>query len=253
MRVRVKSLHYDVSFPDDTKIVAEAAPTLMVELPGFECELGHEELLVRPLAAYGDEASAVAALWPLLDAWQATTELEHGYPLAFKFVRSQLEELEPSPNATVVFAGVAEIGVVAEGVRVTQLRKEFPGPAPEVTRVGDLTLNLMQRIRRMKNGEELVTGGAYYILTTLEGHLGGKSGIASTLNTTVGLLDKLGKLASTEDPVYGRKGGGRTGNITSDDLRWLQAACRSLTARLLRHEAGASIPERLQADDVGAP
>jgi len=105
----------------------------------------------------------------------------------------------------------------------------------------------------MKRGEELVTGGAYYILTSLEDRFVDKRNIAAELNTTVGLLERLGVLASTEDPTYGRKAGGRPGPLSQEDLLWLRAACRCLIARLLRHEAGVAMPELLTADNVGPP
>ena len=62
-------------------------------------------------------------------------------------------------------------------------------------------------------------------------------------------MDKLGRLASTEDPQLGRKAGGHPGPLTSEDVIWIKAACHQLIKRVMQYEAGIQhLPQITMAD-----
>jgi len=245
----VAALYYGVTYLDTTQIVSANAPTETASVASFECTVTRERLTAKPVIDYPDEDSARAALEPTLHAWEATTELIDGYPVRFDFEQSQMEVVDPSEGNTVAMAGVAMVAVATLEATATLERGRFPMPKDEIKSVGEMTTLLRTRWRNVAQGRELVTGSAYFVLTTLEDKFGGRNGVASTLCISRNILDKLGRLASTEDPQLGRKASGGPGPLISEDVIWIKAACHQLIKRVMLYEAGIQhLPQITMAD-----
>lgn len=60
----------------------------------------------------------------------------------------------------------------------------------------------------MEEGKELLTAGAYWLLTQIEKAFGlGTQAAAKTLNLSDNVLRRLRQLATVDDPVLGAQGG----------------------------------------------
>ena len=248
---QVLQLQYRVRWlSDDVSVRNDAAP-VTVHLAGFSCSLSGEALIAEPSSDYSSVDAARAALEPVLHAWEATSELDHGLRFSFTYTGSALHDVASSHER-----GVAVDDVVGlhDAVQMSRVLGEFPKPDPSLPTEGSVAYELRLRWRAQREGRERLSGACYAILTGLESKLGAKPNdkrdkAAARLSVDNPVLSTIGKLTAREDPVYGRAYGKAAGPLTEAEVTWLEAVTPRLIRRVAEYEAKVpSLPQITMAD-----
>lgn len=135
--------------------------------------------------------------------------------------------------------------IVAENASVRIGHSTYPAPDPGF-RSTPLVEVLVERIRKVRDGEAEPTAVGYFLLTSLEATYGGSKGrraaAAKALAVEGRVLDKLGGLTGRGDPVHGRKYSAGAQALTPDELGWIKVAMVRLARRVGEVEAGSTPP-----------
>jgi hypothetical protein len=229
-------------------LVAEDAEPLEVTLNGFRCKVSVQLLTAEPEDDYDDVAEAHSVLQPVLDAWSATSELIDITPVAFELQGHHFEQVVPEGDQVVYAHSIGSTVVVSDAAVV--VKNQFPAPHDMIRTESPVVAQLRRRWRNVVQGSESPVAVGYFVLTTIERYFGGPKEAPKTLNISLKVWAELSKLCSTEDPVYGRKAGGRAGQLTDEHLHWIKYACPAIIRRLLEKEAGANIGHKITKSDL---
>ncbi|MGH3837639.1 MAG: hypothetical protein ACRDSF_18350 [Pseudonocardiaceae bacterium] len=239
MEYRVAQLNYTVVWLDDARRVRDNAPPVSVKLAGFDCHLHGAELVARPEDDYGDEYAARAALEPVLQGWEANSEVMNDLPFRFEFSGSRLELAAPQSVGTQAFAEVALAIAAALDATAHILHGEFPKPDPTIAIEGPVTAQLRSRWRQMRQGREPLTSFAYWAFTKIRSEFdSGSAKAGSILNISGPVLRKLSELSTVPDPKLGRKAEAQGRKLTDRELAWLKAVLPALIRRVMERENG---------------
>jgi hypothetical protein len=195
-------------------------------------------------------ADAHSALQPALDAWSATSELIDMCPIDFQPSGQVYEQLGPvDPASANAYAGAAhDTLAVLDAAAVA--RNMLPEPHAGIRHEGPVSAQLRRRWRNVAQGAESPVAVGYFVLTTLELSFGGRKHAGQLLNISANVLDRLGRISSTYDPVHGRKANKRVGVITEEEVHWIKYACPLIIRRVLEYEAGADISPTITKADL---
>lgn len=216
---RIRFLRYAIEplVADRFRMAEDASGTYV--LGQFKCELRGDVLWVVPTVEYTDEDAVVSDLDPLLKAWEAAIELQHGTALQFRFMGS---------NGSVV------VPVTVTVLPEEQVLETLPKP---LELDPDVEL-LRERVRLIRDNSPWTADHAYYVLTWAEKRYasGGRkrAAVAGALNVEQALLDQLGRLTSS---LEGRKHVPNQRRLTTGERQWVAAAIDSLASRIAAKEA----------------
>jgi hypothetical protein len=169
-------------------------------------------------------------------------------PVSFELQGHSFEEVGSAEGQAVYAQTVMDTAVATDVVAVAKNR--FPAPPGAITAEDPVTAQLRRRWRNVVQGTESPVAVGYFVKTTIERHLGKPPQAPKALNISSKVWDELSKLTSTDDPEFGRKAGGRPGQLTEVHLSWLRFACPIIIRRVLEHEAGMEIPDPLTKADL---
>ena len=250
---RLKVLSYKVVPLSRTSLVAEDAEPLEVTLNGFRCTVTAQLLTAEPEDDYDDVAEANSVLQPALEAWSATSELIDMTPVAFELQGHHFEVVVPEGDQVIYAHSIAE--TVAFGEVMAVAKNKFPPPHESIRVERPVVSQLRRRWRNVVQGTESPVAVSYFVLTTIEREYQGRKRAAQRLNILPEVLDHLGRISSTYDPVRGRKAvkQGEVGTITDEQLHWLKYVCPVIIRRVLEFEAGADISHTIKKDDPSLP
>ena len=242
MARRIKSLSYEVVPLSTVSTVADDAPPLEVMLNGFRCRVDAHRLTAEPDADYDDAAVAQSVLQSALEAWSATSELIDRTPISFKLQGYSSEEVPVGDGPATSAHAIMESVILTDVVAVA--KHAFPEPRADIGTEGPVSALLRRRWRRVVRGQESPVIVGYLVLTTVEHYFG--PGAPKKLNISSKVWAELSKICSTDDPEYGRKGGGWvTGGLSEAHLNWIRQLCPIVIRRVLEYEAGVEILDRL--------
>jgi hypothetical protein len=223
-----------------------------VRLAEFECGVERHEagvqLVATPLRDFDDDASARAALEPLLLSWEATIELDRQIPIQFRFVGSRVrlarEEWEgEQPRYRVG----RELGIVYEIAEVDASLHHLPDPAPYEEPIRLRVLR--DRIREYRLGRERLLALGYYASTVFTQHFGGGRETPRHMNVEPQVLKTLAEVSSDRSsPEHERKALNKPA-LTPAERQWLEVAIPLLARRMGELEAGQQ-PPLLTMDDL---
>ena len=204
LRYKLVPLSKSVSFTDDAEPVE-------VILNGFRCTATSSGLVAEPVdeLEFEDEleseyeAEAVSTLQPALEAWSATSELIDRSPVAFEYVGTSTEPVQPEGGTGVTAQVLHETMVFTDAVAV--VKNNLPAPHPHICFEGAVPAQLRRRWRNVEQGKESPVMVAYLVQTTVEQYVHGEDKVSDTLNISSKVWSRLHKLASSDDPDHGRR------------------------------------------------
>jgi hypothetical protein len=214
------------------------------------CVADAHGLSAEPFDDFDDAAEAHSALLPALEAWSATSELIDITPLAFELQGSSFEDIGPDgqDGASITAHAMMETITFTDVVAVAKNR--LPLPHDDIRKEGPVAAQLRCRWRNVVRGTESPIMVAYFIQTTIEEHVGRPEDVPDALNISTKVWKKLSRLASTEDPVHGRKAKARPGPLTDADVHWIRYACPLIIRRVLEYQAEADISYKITNADL---
>lgn len=230
----VESLTYSHSMTNETRRFVGGFRQV-IHVGDFHCEVDETKLVAKPVADRTSLEEAEGALEPYLRSWALRSELLLNVPMRFKKTGHLLRD---EVGGQVVGVGVVEEVEIAEQViaMVTTNRLTPPEDPPlamseEVERIAD-------RWRDVKASNERLLVGAYWVLTELERYYGGRSDAAKRLAVSTKALNRLGELASRNDPEHGRKANSPVRPLTHEEATWIRTFVPKLILRVAEVESG---------------
>lgn len=232
----------------------------VLHLAGLHCVLDAENLVVSPWEQVAGVDDVEQLLLPILRGWELRSELFDERPLEFRKTGHRIRDL--STGGQIVGVGTATeresahpvIAVtITEHVNITDL-SFVDGPHPRVPLIKPLEISeaveaIRDRWRDVQEGNERLLVGAYWILTRIVSQFGNRKYAAAGLSVAGGVLDEIGRLTASNDPVEGRKVKGDTRLLRESDRAWLKATIPTLIYRLAETEYGyANLPQITMSD-----
>ena len=247
----VEALHYRFISEDPSDLFDKAHP-LAMQLGDFEVELRGEKLAIKPLVHYATQAEAKAAVEPYLRSWESAAFLSPSrFQIRFKFESANVIDRDPDPHNLTISLSAAAVGVSTARATLTRSMSKFP--APDVTFLASkLTDELIDRIKRYRDGREPLASMAYWMLNRLEKEYGGRQQISRELKVHKDVLQELGRLSETSDPEHGRKAkphGGPT-RLTQAQVKWLDETIVQLVRRVGEVSANVNSRQQLSMRDL---
>jgi hypothetical protein len=219
------------------------------EVLGWTVALDRMQLIARPEGIFSTIREARSSLEPVLRAWEFMAEVAfHHHSFAFSFDSAEtagavidVNDHHPEPRSYLY--GPSDDLIILQGV--------YP-PAPGILVTEEMTL-LWQRLKRSLWGiGEPITSCAYYALTLVERHGGGRPGAAALFKIDTAVLRKCGELTSTRgDPATARKAVPNGKPLTDREIRWLEQLTRHILLRLGTVAADGE-PDWLRLNDMVA-
>jgi hypothetical protein len=231
----VERLHYGLKI--EGPAIFSEAPPFEVETPSFRvCFEGPARgLTVEMIEHHATEESARAVVESYLRAWEIHDAITTGRPqISFRFVRAELIDRDPPPPPEPGVPQTVEVtGGIASAVSMggtVSVSRPFPKP-PTGFAVNADTETLFERWRGHLADREPLPGMAYFCLTVLKMQ-GGKSGAAERFGVSRKVLDTIGRLCQSGDPLTARKASPMSRPLTAQETAWLEAAIRALIRRV---------------------
>lgn len=242
----VEALHYRFRSLNDNDTFDRAVP-LSGALGDFDYVLESATLIARPRSHFGDRTGARDALEPYLRSWERGAFLSRSnHRITFEYDHADIVDRQPDAGGVTVYPETARLQAIAFAPTIKRDNGRYPEPDSSFITT-PLTDRLAERLRRVRDGEELVSAAAYYVLTALELEYGGaanpgqkrRAAAAAALSVEVEILNTMGRLTASEDPDVGRKAdGGNPTSLTAGDQWWLQEAVGLLVRRTGEIAAG---------------
>jgi hypothetical protein len=244
---RVTALHYRFVSETDLDSFATAAPW-SGSRGTFSCALSDGVLTAIPAVEFRDRDAAKRALEPHLRAWEQGAFLSpSAYRIRFEYDHSDVEEVDPQPGSLTLFPEMIGAGVQAFAPTITRGNAEHPSVDPFYVR-SPLTDQLVERLRRTRDGGETWPAFAYFVLTRIKAEFGGEKGAIAALAVSRNVLGGIGTICAKGDPDIGRKAGRTPETITSSERAWLEAVVVRLIHRVGENAAGGTLPQITMAD-----
>jgi hypothetical protein len=213
---------------------SETAP-FEVETAAFRVSYGGRTVVVEMIEHHATVESARAAVEPYLRVWEIDDALKLGRPqISFGFERAVLIDRDPPPSfdpglpENVEAAGIGS--AEAFGIPTVTVPRPFPKPPTGFALSPDLD-TLFERWRGYLAGREPLQGMAYFCLTVLEIY-GGESGAAERFSVSRNVLETIGNLSHTGDPLTARKARAMSRPLNANGTAWLEAVVRALIRRV---------------------
>lgn len=248
----VEALYYRFKSLNDLDTFERAVPLHGV-LGAFDFALESGVLIARPRVHFGDRQSAKSALEPLLRSWELAAFLSpSNNRIRFEYEQSDVVDRRPDGGDIVIYPDTIQVRAIAFDATVKRDNGRYPEPDANFA-VTSLTDRLAERLRRVRDREELASAAAYYVLTALELEYGRaarrgqkrRDAAAAGLSVDAEILDTIGRLTASEDPDIGRKAhSGNPSGLTAEDIWWLQQAMVLLIRRTGEIGAGTDLQTR---------
>jgi len=244
---RVTRVVYRLKSESDAHDFSKAAP-LDGHLDGWSFRLEDGVLSATPHDDCRTREAARNNLEDRLREWSQSVFLSgSGIQIRFDYERSEVEVIDPPPNAAFVFPETA-MGTLTAGTPTIRLgHGTYPAPDPAYRRT-PLTDLLTERLRALEDGRAELPAVAYLVLSAIEQAFGGRKACAAALSVDSDVLGTLGRLSAQFDPVIGRKAFGDPKPLTGDELGWLRAVSPRLVRRLGEAAAGGPLAQVTMAD-----
>lgn len=249
---RVERLSFAFHSRDGRHDFSQAAPW-DGDLGDFRCRLHRGTLEARPSVAYGDVDAARQALEPHLRAWELSLELDSNIRTEFRYTSAQVAGSQSTTGSGSVdtHAELAEVGVVADNLIVTEKHGAYPPPPPRQLATSPIIEELLGWVRDLREGRQRMLVLAFLCHGLLTFEYGGKDerAAAKKLNVSANVLETLRKLSHKNDPKERRKVMGRKVELLTDAERgWIEAVLPRLTRHVAEIEAGSSPPKLTMGD-----
>jgi hypothetical protein len=244
---RVTRLVYRLQSETETHDFSQAGPLDgHIGLWAFRLEDGL--LSATPSGEYRSREAARANIEEHLREWSQSVFLSgNGIQVRFDYERSEVEVINPPPNAQFVFPESATITLSVGTPTIRIGHRSYPAPDPAFRRT-PLTDLLVERLRALQDGRAELPAVAYLVLSAIEQAFGGRKACATALAVDPLVLGTLGRLSAQFDPVIGRKASGDQKPLTGDELAWLRAASPRLVRRVGEQASGAPLAQITMAD-----
>jgi len=245
----VESLHYRVTIESDSvKLSPEARDQL--DLNGFSCQLEGSQLVATPTDHFATETKARSALEPALEAWEFEAELRTRIRWRFRFKKATVVDRRPTPGKVEV--GLASSVEVASSVDAVLTFGAYPNLTQTMFTVTPFAEVLRMKWRRVVENREGLLAGAYWCITAVDDHYGGRKEAARLLGISRAALDRIARLCAIDDPELGRKVGGPKALLSSGEESWLRNAIPRMILRVAEVESGSPVSTQLSNPDLGA-
>jgi hypothetical protein len=211
----------------------------------FGLELVDDVLTATPQDHFATIEEARAGIEPFLDAWSAHARLERARRVVgFEFEDAKVID---RTDGSRVYASVARASAAAANAAI--LVEDGVYPAPPVDFRTDLVLDaILARLADLDGHRTSITDATYWVVTRVEAAYGSSSGsqVRASAATALGLetriLDDMGRLASQNDPILGRKAKGTPRELTENEKAWMRAAIVLVAKQVGTFNAGIQPP-----------
>lgn len=218
----------------------------------FDFHLENGLLTVRPKVKYPSPDLAKNELEPFLRDWELSAYLSSSHHrIRFAFQDANIIDLNPDPNTydeTIRLQSVYSV-TAAENVTLTVHNWTYPNPETN-SKASSLTDELVTRLKLLQDQREHPTSVARYILEKLEKVVANKTknrknkriGLAQELKIDQEVLNKLGELANTTDPIMGVHADIVVRQLQPEEKSWLEHVSFLLVTRISEYDKD---PKRL--------
>ncbi|MFN2397905.1 MAG: hypothetical protein ABR543_04575 [Gemmatimonadaceae bacterium] len=217
-------------------------PSLQFETDLVRASLGNGQLALRLKTPITSETDAVAAVAPLLQAWEIRSGLRAGRPeIQFEFQRAEYIDLDPDGPGPHKKIAVSRTLAVAVDSVLERVSTEYPEPPLDFAVDPDVEA-LWQRYQDYKSRNEPLLAMAYFCHTVFVALGGGnKRAAAKSFQVDQSVLRQLSELTSIRGTkLTARKVDSQfTGRpLTMREEEWVDAAVRLMIRRLGEARAG---------------
>lgn len=227
------------------------AKPLSVTAEGFDLHLEDGLLTATPANHFASVDGARAAIEPYLRSWAASARL--GRPR--RDVRFDFDDfyVVDRVDGSTVYPAVARAHGAAANAVILVDNGDYPAP-PQGFRT-DLVLDeMLARLADLDHGRTSITDATYWVVTRVEAAFGVGSGsglrqsAASAIGVDYDILSTMGRLASQNDPILGRKAKGVPRALTAAEKAWMRAAIVLVAGQIGAVNAGVSTARKTMAD-----
>ena len=208
---------------------------------------------------FATEGEARNAVEDYIDAWELDAALTRG-PNAFmlRFVRSEIEDRNPTPGAYHVNAGPARYMISASAAQGTVSPASYPPPPSKgMTRNPDVG-SMYLRYVGYREGREPLAAMAYFCFDVLLASTGKRQGrlpaAAKHYAISQPVLNRIANLSSNKGGAAARKAEGRLRNLTQQETKFLEQAVTTIIRRAaeVAHNPRASL-QTITMRDFASP
>ena len=231
---RVESITYSHNMTSERRRFVDGYRQV-IHLGDFHCEVDAVQLVAKPPSHMTSLEEAQQGLEPHLRGWELRSELLLNNPIRFRKTGHQVRD---EPNGQVVGIGVAEEVAIASEVRAVVTASRVVVPEGPPLDPGEETARIRDRWGDVVANRERLLVGAYWVLTELERFYGVRAEVGKHLAVSSKALNRLGALASRNDPIHGRKAGSPVNPLTPAEISWIRALVPLLILRTAECESG---------------
>lgn len=203
-------------------------------LGDWRCVLQNRQLTAAVPDRLMNVDAARASLEPMLRAWETAAFLRDQYDIAFRFAGTG-----PADDRVATSGGVGDAGA-APAVEDDVFRRNntaFPPPDGSFTQT-PLVDELLEAIRRFRQGQEMLPVVAGQMLSTMAATLADPSGdISAAFAIDPDVVDTLSELSRREGASTPE--GRSAPTYRGPEWQWMQEAIRLFTLQAGRREVGA--------------
>lgn len=202
----------------------------------FDVRVDNKRVRCAMREHFATEGEARGAVEAYIDAWELDAALTRG-PNAFKlrFVRSELEERNPTPGVYHASAEPATFTITASAAQGTVSPTSYPPPPSKgMTRSPDVG-SMYLRYVGYREGREPLAAMAYFCLDVLLASTGKRqsrlSAAAKRYAISRPVLNRIANLSSNKGGPAARKADGRLRDLTQQDCEFLEHAVTTIIRR----------------------
>lgn len=217
-------------------------PPIERSTEAFDVRLDDGELTFTMKAHHATEESARRQTDPYARAWEVIAGLNGRHSeISFRFLRCVIVDRSPPEDGKTIheLSGRFEIGVtMSASLSVT--KRNYPDPPDQFT-TDPLVESLWYRYERYLTGNEPLPSMGYFILTSIEGSTGAKSGRRPLASKQYGIsatvLNTLARITSEHGDAQTARKGGNSKPLTSGEHKWVEAALKAIIRRVGEYAA----------------
>ncbi len=227
------------------------AKTLKTTLGNFEVELSENILSAFPHDHYPDEDSARIAFEPLMHSSESTAFLSSSrFRIYFRYLHADIVDRNPTPGVINLHVHSAVFAMTAGEVTLIREMPEYPPPEHNFL-ASALSDELIKHIKDYLDGRIPLAAMTNWFETILRREYGSREEVSKKLNIDLRVLNTLGLLSTSSDPIYGRKEGGPgPSKLNSDEIKWLVTVVFVLVKRIGEINSGVTATNKIKMSDL---